>query len=536
MLSSISDNRRPASHMRRRNGKVGLLAALCALAVAGLPACGGSSGGSTGGTGGEGGSSITVATSTTLKDSLDPHGLNQYGPNQVDFNNVFEPLVRWAPGNDSVIEPVLATSWELVAEDTMQFKLREGVKFQNDEEFNADSVVFSIKRLINPDLNSIVAANVGGTLKDAVAVDATTVNIQTDGPDPIILNRLTKVMIVPPGYLDNEELSKKLDDAPIGTGPYKFSQRTAEGGVDLEAWDGYWGTKANVKTVHLIAREDDTARVAALKTNEAQIIIDAPVNDVDSLPSTVEIPSLEVTTLRLNGLGRETADVKLREAITMAIDTETIRETFFGDHAVSAQGQVVPEGVAGFNDQVGLYPYDPEAAKKLVEQSSYDGTAIPLEYPGGGRFPRGKEVSEAIVNQLLDVGINAQVNEQPFDTWLDDATHSNADSPAMLYSRPGSDGVRDGGEPFSIFVATGGLCNVMPADAQVTANEIYQKAIRETDLDVRDGQMAEVSKILHDSFAQAPLFVNNYIWGVAEGVTWDVTQDDLIRLATIKVG
>ncbi len=500
------------------------------MAVAGLTACSAS-----GSSNDNNKSSVTIATSTSLTDSLDPQVENLYGPNQVDFNNVFEPLVRWAPGVTSDVEPVLALSWKLTTPTTTEFTLRKGVKFQDGEPFNAAAAAFSINRIIKPELKSIVAANVAGTIVGADVVDDDTVRITTNGPDPILLNRLTKIMMVPPAYLDNDPMSKKLDDAPIGTGPYKFTKRTAGGGVDIAAWNGYWGDKPSVKTVHLISREDDSARTAALKTGEADVIIDAPLTGVDSLPQVVEVPALEVTTIRLNGLGGPTADDKFRQAISMGIDHDTIQKTFFGKHAVAADGQIVRKGVSGYDPSVQDYKFDPKKAAALVKESTYDGSAIPLVYPGGGRFPRAKEVSEAIASQLGAIGINVKLDEEPFSTWLTEATTVGPKAPSMLYARPGTDGVRDGSEAFNIRVPSGAICNWSPVSYTKLAEPIYEKAEVETDITKRNDLMAQVGSIIHDATWEIPLFSNTYIWGAAKGVKWDVTQDDLIRLATLTV-
>ena len=105
----------------------------------------------------------------------------------------------------------------LVDPKTWEVKLRPGITFHNGEPFNADAVVYSIKRIIDPKFNS-EQISFFNTIQDAEKVDDLTVRIITDGPDPILLSRLYWMKMVPAAYSKDANFA----EAPVGTGPYKF--------------------------------------------------------------------------------------------------------------------------------------------------------------------------------------------------------------------------------------------------------------------------------------------------------------------------
>lgn len=473
---------------------------------------------------------ITVALSTDIP-GLDPHERDTSAMRQVTFNNVYDSLIRWAPGATSQLEASLATEWTYATPTTLRLSLREGVTFHNGEPFNADAAVFSIKRVLDP----ATASEIAGTLEtvaDATAVDDMTVEVTTTGPDPILANRLTRIMMVPPGYLADD--SAKLRDAPIGTGPYAFVSRTADG-VVLQAFDGYWGPAPQVTDVTFVTRLDTAARVAALEAGEADVIADLPADAADRAPKVLEIPTLEVGTLRLNGDGGLTKDVRVREAIAHAIDTESIREAFFGERAVPARGQIVPEGVAGFNPDVQAAAYDPDRARALLEESGIGDQ--PLRFMiAEGRFPKAREIAEAVTAQLQDVGFTVDLQVMDFQRWLDEILNSGPESFELSYSRTGSDNLHDSTQPFSLWVPEDGLAQVMPDEAQPEAEAAYKVALTEVNLDKRTADLQTVTRLINESYYHVPFFVENQIWGAAADVTWDLTQDDQIRLSTMRVG
>ena len=139
--------------------------------------------------------------------SMDPYALAE-NFSTAFHSNIHEPLIRY--DENLQLEPALAVSWELVNPTTWRFKLREGVKFHNGNTFDADDVVFSIKRAQSDgaDMDSFV-----GGIADVKEVDARTVDIITENVNPILLNTIARFRVAKgmPKGPDFEDLRLELD-------------------------------------------------------------------------------------------------------------------------------------------------------------------------------------------------------------------------------------------------------------------------------------------------------------------------------------
>jgi peptide/nickel transport system substrate-binding protein len=153
------------------------------------------------------------------------------------MSNPIDPYKGW--------KPMLALSWKRLSDTSFQFKLRENVKFHNGEPFDAESVKFSIDRLLGRVDKSFLPPTVAwhgyATINKADPVDRHTVNILTRGPDPIVLNRFNGFgmrMVSPKFYSENP--TAFLQNNPNGTGPYRFVSWVKDGDLVMEANQQYW--------------------------------------------------------------------------------------------------------------------------------------------------------------------------------------------------------------------------------------------------------------------------------------------------------
>ncbi len=158
---------------------------------------------------------ITLGSEPT---TLDPQ-IREDGGERAVNDNVYETLLaRTAEG--LLVPGLAAADPRLVDPKTWEVKLRPGIRFHNGEAFNADAVVHSIKRIMDPAFKS-EQISFFSTIKDARKVDDLTVQIVTDGPDPILPARLYWMKMVPPAHSKDP----KFAEAPVGTGPYPSSLR-----------------------------------------------------------------------------------------------------------------------------------------------------------------------------------------------------------------------------------------------------------------------------------------------------------------------
>src|SRR5574341_160861 len=191
--------------------------------------------------------------------TLDPQVSEDFNGRTVN-DNVYEMLLT--RDQDLNIVPDLATEYKQVDDTTWQCKLRQGVKFHNGEPFNADAVVFSVKRIIDPATKSDQVSNFA-TITGAEKVGDSTVNIITSGPDPILPARMTMLTIIEPKYAQRDP--QTFATAPIGTGPYKFVKWDRGVEVVIEANPDYWGGKPSIDIVHLRPIPEVSTRLAALQ-------------------------------------------------------------------------------------------------------------------------------------------------------------------------------------------------------------------------------------------------------------------------------
>ncbi|OUN01129.1 MAG: hypothetical protein BAA02_03695 [Paenibacillaceae bacterium ZCTH02-B3] len=196
-----------------------------------------SPGGQTGQTGGDGaGKVIRVGVGSSLSTG-DPHMTGSPADMAV-LINIFDPLVRRdATGK---LQPSLAVSWEIVGDKTWEFKLREGVKFHNGEEFNAESVKFSLERVFKEGSKSPIQEL--RSFESVEVVDSHTVRIHTSTVDPYVPDKLALFagMMVPPNYIQ-EKGEEYFHSNPVGTGPFIFESWVKDGSLKLKANPDYWG-------------------------------------------------------------------------------------------------------------------------------------------------------------------------------------------------------------------------------------------------------------------------------------------------------
>ncbi|MFO7299592.1 MAG: ABC transporter substrate-binding protein, partial [Actinomycetes bacterium] len=269
-----------------------LVAALLALALV-LAACG--NGSTTSTTAGGDGSTTTAGGSTdTTQPSqggvkevvilasgdppdFDPHTSGATEKSNV-VHNVYDSLTMLNADQTETL-PALATEWSLIDDLTWEFKLREGVKFHNGEEFTAEDVKYSAERLHDPNAE---VARLTSSLPDfdyAEVIDDYTVRIHTKNPDPILPQRIYGLLIVPNEYTASIPESEFAMN-PIGTGPYKLVEYVPGQRIVMAANDDYWDGRPTVDRLVIRPVPEPSTRVAELQTGGADIIQQAPVAQI----------------------------------------------------------------------------------------------------------------------------------------------------------------------------------------------------------------------------------------------------------------
>ena len=329
---------------------------------------------------------------------LEPCEMASSGVSRIIQQNVVETLVNVDP-TDGQLQPRLATEWSQVDADTYRFKLREGVKFHDGSDFNAETVARTFERTLKPELECLTGDKYfsGLTVTTAV-VDAHTIDISIEPPQPLLPLLMTHVAMVP--------MSTPLDariPVAVGTGPYKLSSVTAGQQSILERFPEYWGTPPAADKVTFIYRNDSAVAAAMVQTGEAELAPYIARSDATDTTTDVSYPNTDTLYMNMTLNTPPLTDIRVRKALNHAIDRNAFVGTVLGEGVIPASQMVLPF-IAGYNADLKPWPYDPEAARKLLAEAKADGVPVDKEIVVYGTpylFQNLTDVA-AVVSQMLD--------------------------------------------------------------------------------------------------------------------------------------
>ncbi len=464
---------------------------------------------------------ITIALGSEPT-TLDPQ-LREDGGERAVNDNIYETLMVRTP--EGKLEPGLAAEEpRLVDPATWEFKLRPGVKFHNGEPFNADAVVFSVRRIIDPKFNS-EQISFFNTIKGAEKVDDLTVRIITSGPDPILLSRLYWMKMVPPGHARDA----KFAEAPVGTGPYLFVRWNRGQNIALQANESYWGGKPAVPRVTYRFVEESGTRLAGLMAGEFDVITNLLPEFTKQVPQAIHILGLEHPIIILNADGGPTRDARVRKALNYAVDKQALAEGLFDGYAQIAQGQLLSPSFFGFNPAEGPYPYDPEKARVLLKEAGAEGVTVEL-IGTAGRWLKDRELVEAVAGYWDQVGVKTKVRIFEFNEYLNRLFDRKTRADAIFVVS--SNELLDADKSFSAYYQTGGIGS-SNSDQELAA--LIEAARTETDTAKRSRLYHQAVKRGRDEAYFVWLLNIEDIYGVSARVEWQGRVDAKILVREMKL-
>lgn len=326
------------------------------------------------------------------------------------------------------LQPLLAERYE-AAESGLEytFTLRKGVKFHDGQEFTAEDAKYTYEWYMNPDNTSTSRTSFAG-VKSIDAKDNYTVVVTMSEPNAAFLIRAATTFILPARY-HREVGQEKYRTAPIGTGAFKLKEwRSAEYTL-LEAFEDHFRGRPYLDAYRLNVVPEPSVRAIALETGEAdtsvwQLAVDDNLKFEQSGNFTIfKAPSVSVNHFPLNNNRPQLADKAVRQAMMYAIDREAVINDIFRGTAVLATANLAPVLTFWYNKDVKQYPYDPEQAKKILDDAGWKAGA------GGVREKNGTKLSftvavitgdqarrpeaEVVQQYLQAVGIEMKIIENP---------------------------------------------------------------------------------------------------------------------------
>lgn len=358
---------------------------------------------------------LTVAVQK-LPPHLDPMGANLNVNERVASNHV-ENLIGYNYKTGK-LEPWLATEWHMIDDVTLELTLRKNVKCHNGEDFNAYDVeyMFGPARFMGKDAPGHgVGLNFWSTLKEVKAIDSHTVHFVTTEPDPVLLNRLYVWM----GQVPCADAFKKAKSweqwglSVVGTGPYKVVKSKPTELQRFEAFDGYWGEKAPLKSITFKVVPEAGARIAGLLAGDYDMITEINPDQFKIIEKNQHFdiaggPINNNRTIIYDETYPVLADPRIRRALSLAIDRQLIVDSLFSGKTGVPLGMQHP----GFGDMFAkdFQPdrYNPELAKKLLKEAGYKGDVIPYRYQIG-YYDREAETAQILQQMWKAVGLNVEL-------------------------------------------------------------------------------------------------------------------------------
>ena len=437
--------------------------------------------------------------------------------------NIYDSLLQ--RNRDGSIVPALAESFEtLEDENAWIFHLRPGVLFHNGEPLTADAVVATVDRIFNEELQSTRATDLGW-IERVEVIDELTVKIVANKTFALAEHYFSELQIIPPRYLS--EVGTGLDEAPVGTGPFKFVRWDRGNQVILERNDEYWQGPAAVERVVFRFITSPASRVTTLLGGDADLITDLPITAMDQIEKNPATELGIATGTRVMFVGLDSRqdtplqDVRVRQALNYAVDKQAIIQNLLYGLAEETLAMLTSTDF-GFNPDVVAYPYDPQKARDLLAAAGYaDGFELTIDTVSG-RYINDKEVAQAIAGFLGEVGITVHVNVLEFGAF-NGALFSHNTSPMYLVGW--GNAVFDASYVYDFIVRSNGLLWTIDdpvIDALINAGN---STINQAD---RLAIYHQAALLINDAAPVIFLYKQPVLYGMSSRLTWIPRSDEFL--------
>jgi len=364
-------------------------------------------------------------------------GINTTGTSFDVNSQIYGRIVDFERGGTTVV-PGLAERWTISPDGlTYTFHIRKGVKWHSNKnfkptrDFNADDFIFSIERqwkendpyfkVTSPNHSYFNDMGMPKLLKSVDKVDEYTVKIELNRPEAPFLSNLAMEY----AGIQSKEYAiamlkagtpEKIDQEPIGTGPFTLVQYQKDAVIRFKAFPQYWRGKAKIDDLVFSITPDASVRWAKLQKGECHVMPYPNPADLDAIRKDPKVTVLEQAGLNVGYLAFNTQkkpfdDVRVRKAISMAINKKAIIDGVYLSTGVAAKNPI-PPSMWSYNDAIKDDPFDPEGAKKLLAAAGFpnglstDLWAMPVQRPYN---PNAKRIAELMQADLAKIGVKAEI-------------------------------------------------------------------------------------------------------------------------------
>jgi peptide/nickel transport system substrate-binding protein len=483
---------------------------------------------------------LTIGRATE-QNSLDPQ-YSDLGNDAATAENMFDSLIEF--DSKLRIHPSLALSWTLLDPLTWEINLRPGVTFNDGTPFTGDDVAFSLNRARNIPNSPGPLASFVRNVQQTEVVDAHTLRIHTDQPTPLLMDMIGRIFIVP-AKLGASVITEDFSSgrAMIGTGPYRLKQAMPGDRVVLAANQNSWRGRPAFDTVTLKFLANAAARSAALLSGSVDVIEQIPPSDIALFQNRQDVSLFSVTSTRMIYLamdqGRDDSpfitdkdgaplktnplkDRRVRLALSKLINRPAIVERVVAGAGEPA-GQLVPEGMGGYDPSLQPVPFEPDGAKKLWADAGYpNGFGLTL-HGSNNRFPNDSQLTQAIGQMFSRGGLRVNgVEPLPYNVYAPGATARKYSLFIFSYGSVASSSLNGLSGVLATYdkdAGTGSLNRARYSNPQFDA--LLKQAAREFDDAKRNRLLADATRVAMEDAAILPIYWQKLYWAARKGFIVD---------------
>jgi peptide/nickel transport system substrate-binding protein len=495
--------------------------------VAGATAGLGSIAGCLGDEFGDDGPDEFVITQGELAANADPNNHNATPAYNV-FDPVYEPLFNVTAEGE--IEERVVTDWEHVNDGEIQLALRDDVVFHNGDDMTADDVAYTVNRQVDEEVGIPSPQSDGmAGITGAEAEDETTVIVEHE-----VNPELAETGIGVFGRVVNEEWIEDQDqpvaDEMNGTGPYQLVDFEGEEYAEYEAFEDYWGDEPAFEELRFQAISSASTRVADLETEASDVIADVPPSDVLDIDEADGLEIRNVLSFRNIFLVMPNDDApfdsqEFRQAMNYAIDTEQIIDNINGGFG-EPMSQPIPEPHFGYNPDLEPYPYDPEEAEALIEESGYEGEEIVITCPDG-RYLNDTDIAEFAASQISELpNVDCEAEIIPFEDLTEMTLDGDLETSPDFFLIGWGNPTYDADYGIVPWFVDGQASNSFNNEE---LEEMIVEARTVEDEDEREELLQEIMADIHELAPWVFLHNQESIYGVRSDLEWEPRNDERIN-------
>ncbi|QDI92325.1 glutathione ABC transporter substrate-binding protein [Salicibibacter halophilus] len=471
----------------------------------------------------EGGDMVFAMPSDAV--TLDPQASTDL-PSNIIADNVYESLLYY--DEDTEIQPRLAESYEQVDETTWEFYLQEDVTFHDGEPFNAEAVVATFDRLLDPDMAS-PRALLFELVEDVEAVDEHTVQFTTSepyAPLPAHVAHVSAGILSPAAMEAEEEGDANLDMEPVGTGPFEFEHWEEGSEVVLTNNEDYWGEPAYLDSLSFNVVPEQGTRIGMLETGEAHF---AQQIEPTNIPQVEEMDGANLVSeegfgydyIGFNTENEPFDDPEVRRALSMAIDKEAIVEGIYEGYGTVADGPLA-DLTFGSSDALDPLPHDPEEAEELLAEAGYeDGFSATLMTNDAN--PMRVQIAEVVQDELAEIGVDVSIEQMEWGAYLD-AVQEGEGGDMHVLGWSAQTGDADFALQPNYHSDNQGTSGNHTFYENEEVDALLEEASQETDEEARLQLYEEVEQIIVDDAPKIYTLHTDYVVGVSDAVEGFVQQ------------